>query len=178
MRNLLLIATGLFLFSCNNESKTDSKTSEDTTATSKGSLPAKMAYDGTATIGKTENIVTVMNFNLDFIAGKFDNYASYLADSVTYTMADGSHYSNVRDSAIAAIKAWRESMTDARQSYISAIAVDNKDKGDEWVIQWIDEAHDYKDGKKEHQILHEDYRLVNGKIRELFQYAQAIPEKK
>lgn len=178
MRKILLIATSLFVIACNNEKSTESKASEDTTATSKVTLPAKMSYDGSATIGKTENIATVMNFNLDFIAGKFDNYASYLADSVTYTLADGSKFNNVRDSAIAAIKGWRESMTDARQSYISAFAVDNKDKGDEWVMQWIDEAHDYKDGKKEHLILHEDYRLVNGKIREMFQYAQAIPEKK
>jgi len=178
MRKLLLIATALFAFACNNEQKADSKTSEAPATVSKVSLPAKMTYDGTAAIGKAENIATVMNFNLDFIAGKFDNYASYLADSVTYTMADGSRFNNVRDSAIAAIKAWREAMSDARQSYISAIAVDNTGKGDEWVMQWIDEAHDYKDGKKEHLILHEDYRLVNGKIREMFQYSQAIPEKK
>jgi hypothetical protein len=76
------------------------------------------------------------------------------------------------------MKEWRSSMTDAKQSYISAVALDNKDKGHEWVFQWIDESHDYKDGKKEHWIYHEDYRLENGKIREAYQYAQAIPEKK
>ena len=45
-------------------------------------------------------------------------------------------------------------------------------------MQWIHEEHDYKAGKKEKQELHEDYRMINGKIREIFQYAQAIPEKK
>ncbi len=178
MKKNFFIATAIFLFACNNEKTSESKPADDTTASSKVSLPAKMTYEGTATIGKTENIATVMNFNLDFIAGKFDNYPSYLADSVTYTLADGSTFNNVKDSAIAAIKAWRESMSDAKQSYISAIAVDNKEKGHEWVIQWIDESHDYKEGKKEHMILHEDYRLENGKIRELYQYAQAIQEKK
>ena len=44
--------------------------------------------------------------------------------------------------------------------------------------RWIDETHDYKDGKKEHFIYHEDYRLVNGKIRQAYQYAQAVPDKK
>jgi len=177
MTKLLFIATVLLAFACNHEQKNDAKTPEASPPAAKVSLPAKMSYDGTAAIGKSENIATVMNFNLDFIAGKFDNYANYLADSVTYTLADGSRYNSVRDSAIAAIKAWRESMTDAKQSYISAIAVDNTEKGDEWVMQWIDESHDYKDGKKEHMVLHEDYRLVNGKIREMFQYAQAIPGK-
>jgi hypothetical protein len=120
----------------------------------------------------------VMNFNLDFIAGKMDNLGSYLADSVHMVFADGTDMNNVRDSIVAAIKAWRESMSSATQTYISAIAVDNKDMGHEWVMQWIDEAHVYKDGKKEHMIYHEDYRLENGKIRELFQYAQGVPEKK
>ena len=151
MQKMFFIATCLFVVACNNEKMTDSGTAKDTTATGKVSLPAEMSYEGSVSVGKTENIVTVMNFNLDFIAGKFDNYTSYFADSVTYTLADGSKFNSTRDSAIAAIKAWRESMTGARQSYFSAIAVDNKDKGDEWVMQWIHEEHDYKDGKKEKQ---------------------------
>ena len=88
---------------------------------------------------------------------------------------DGDMYTRLN---IAMIKNWRGTMTDAKVSYISAVALDNKDKGHEWVFQWIDETHNYKKGKPEHKIYHEDYRLENGKIREAFQYAQAVPEKK
>lgn len=179
MKKMFILAAGLFILSCNDQKEPKTGTETDAKeAGAKVELPVKMSYDGKATIGKTENIVTVMNFNTRFIDNNFENYGSLLADSVTFTLADGTNFNGVRDSAIAVIKAWRESMTAARQSYISAIAVDNKEKGDEWVLQWIDEAHDYKDGKKEHMILHEDYRLVSGKIREVFQYAQSIPEKK
>jgi hypothetical protein len=181
MKKMLFVAAGLFVFGCNSPKEPDTQKpaeAEVKEADTKITLPAKIFYDGTATIGKTENIAVVMNFNLDFIAAKLDNLGSYCADSVTYTLADGTYFNGVRDSAVAIVKAWRESMTAARQSYIYAIAVDNKDKGDEWVMQWIDEEHDYKNGKKEHMNLHEDYRMVNGKIREIFQYSQAVPAKK
>lgn len=175
---MLFIAAIAFLASCNNEKAKEDTKVEATDAATKVTLPAELSYKGTPSIGKSENIVTVMNFNNDFIAGKLDNIGSYLADSVHLIFEDGTEMNTVRDTVVATIKAWRGSMTSAKQSYISAIAVDNKDMGHEWVIQWIDESHDYKDGKKEHRIYHEDYRLENGKIRELFQYAQAVPEKK
>src|SRR5664279_1126684 len=141
MKKLFYIAAVFFLFSCNNQNTTTDKTAEVKTADTSISLPFKMAYEGTPSIGKTENIATVMNFNGDFIAGKMDNIGSYLADSVHVVFADGTEENTVRDSIVAHIKAWRASMTDAKQTYISAVAVDNKDKGDQWVFQWIDESH-------------------------------------
>ncbi len=178
MKKIFFIATAIFLFSCNNESKTANKTDETKDPEAKVNLPFKMSYDGTPSIGKSENIATVMNFNGDFIAGKLDNIGSYLADSVHLVFEDGKEMNTVRDSVVALIKEWRGSMTDAKQSYISAVALDNKDKGDEWVFQWIDETHNYKDGKTEHHIYHEDYLLKDGKIRDMYQYAQGVPEKK
>ncbi len=183
MIKIFFIVVCICLFSCNNENKTadkddDTKTADATASEAKVALPFSMSYDGTPSIGKTENIATVMNFNGDFIAGKLDNIGSYLADSVHLVFEDGTEMNTVRDSVVALIKNWRGSMTSAKQSYISAVALDNKDKGDEWVFQWIDESHDYKDGKKEHHIYHEDYLLKNGKIRDMYQYAQGVPDKK
>ena len=178
MKKIFFITASAFLFSCNNESKPAETMNEAKAPETKVTLPFKMAYEGTPSVGKTENIVTVMNFNGDFIAGKVDNIGSYFADSVHAVFEDGNQMNTVRDSVAALIKAWRGSMTSVKQSYIAALAVDNKEKGHEWVFQWIDESHDYKDGKKEHHIYHEDYRLENGKIREFFQYAQGVPGKK
>ncbi len=177
MRKIYAIAASVFLFSCNNEKATEQK-EEIKAPASAVVLPNKMAYQGTASIGKAENIAIIMNFNNDFVAGKLDNIGSYLADSVHLVLEDGVDVNTVRDSIVAMIKTWRESMTDAKVSYISAMAVDVKDKGHEWVFQWIDETHNYKDGKKEQRIYHEDYRLENGKIREAYQYGQGVPVKK
>lgn len=178
MKKLFFIATAALLFGCNNEKAKEEKTPEARPAEAKLTLPQKMTYQATATEGNPQNIVEVMNFNTDFIAGKVDNIGSYLADSVHVIFADGTEMNTVRDSMAATIKSWRGSMDSARQTYISAIAVNNKDNGDEWVMQWINEAHYYKGGKKEHMVYHEDYRLAKGKIRELFQHSQAIPVKK
>ncbi len=175
MKKIFLIATTLFMLSCTNEKKDEKQADVKTTEVK---LPVKMDYNGAPAVGKTENIATVMNFNSDFIAGKFDNIGSYLSDSVRCVFEDGTDVNSVRDSIVTIIKNWRGSMNSANQKYISAVALDNKDMGHEWVFQWIDETHNYKNGKIEHFIYHEDYRLENGKIRELFQYAQGIPEKK
>ena len=69
-------------------------------------------------------------------------------------------------------------MDSAKQTYNAIIAVDNKDAGDEWVIQWIKETYHFKGGKSETHLLNESYRLVNGKIREISQYARAVPATK
>ncbi len=147
MKNIFFIAASIFLFSCNDKNATANKNGEGKSveapdSEAKVTLPFKMNYDGTPAIGKTQNIATVMNFNGDFIAGKLDNIGSYLADSVHLIFEDGKEMNTVRDTVVALIKDWRGSMTGAKQSYISAVALDNKDKGDEWVFQWIDESHD------------------------------------
>ena len=178
MKIILLITTIVFLLNCNNESRTLGTTHEAKTPESKVVLPFKLAYDGTPSIGKMRNVATVMKFNGDFIAGKVENIGSYFADSVHVIFASGREITTVRDTVVAQIKGYWGSISSARQSYIAAIAVDNKEKGDEWVFQWIDESHDFKDGKKDHRIYHQDYRLENGKIREMLEYAQEIPTKK
>lgn len=180
MKKLFFIVTAVFMFGCNNEAAKEGEKTAETKIpeTAKVTLPVKMVYQATAGEGNPQNIVEVMNFNTEFIAGKVNNIGSYLADSVHVVFADGSEMNNVRDSIAFAIKTWRESMDSAKQIYISAIAVNNKDNGDEWVMQWLDETHYYKGGKTEHVIYHEDYRMVKGKIREVFQHMQAVPAKK
>ncbi len=180
MKKLFLIASAALVFGCNNEKAAEGEKAADAKPAdaAKVTLPQKMIYQATATAGNPQNIVEVMNFNADFIAGKVDNIGAYFADSVHVQFADGNEMNTVRDSVAAALKGWRASMDSAKQTYISAIAVNNSDNGDEWVMQWIDETHYYKDGKKEHVVYHEDYRMVKGKIREVFQHEQKVKEKK
>ena len=141
-------------------------------------LPLDVMYKGTPSIGKTENMVTVMNWNNNMIKGDVTAAGSLIADSLTVNLADGMHVDLAHDSAIAFLNGWRSSMDSAKQTYNAIIPVDNKTAGDEWVIQWTHETYYYKNGKTEDVRLNESYRLVNGKIRQVNQYAQAIPAKK
>ena len=187
MKKLFFIVFVTFLFSCNNgENKTtDATNTTDTTGTAQVNSPEnkidltyKFSYDATPVVVGNQNTKIVMDFNKDFADGNTDNFRSYFADSIHVVFADGSEINNSRDSVAAMVAKWRKTIADIQLSYIAAMAVDNKANGDQWVFQWIDEADNYKDGKKVHHILHEDYRLVNGKIREAIQYSQAVPGKK
>ena len=168
---LFLSASVLFLFSCKN----NSEKMPNENSSKKVELPLDVMYKGTASIGNPENMVTVMNWNKNMIAGDVAAAGTLLADSLTVTLADGMHVELVHDSAIAFLNGWRSSMDSVKQTYTAIIAVDNKDAGDEWVIQWIKESYFYKTGKSETHMLNESYRLVNGKIREISQYARAVP---
>ena len=178
MKKIFLFAAGILLFSCNNDSAKTTQTAEVNPPENKVELPYKFSYDATPVITGNENTKIVMDFNKDFADGNTDNIGSYFADSVHVVFADGTEINNTRDSVAAMIKNWRSTISDIRLSYIAAMSVNNKANGDQWVFQWIDEADNYKDGKMVHHILHEDYRLVNGKIREALQYSQTVPDKK
>jgi hypothetical protein len=160
----------LFILSC--KEKEDHK---DDVSSKKVELPVEVMYKGTAAIGNPENMVTVMNWNKNMISGDVTAAGNLIADSLTVTLSDGMHVELAHDSAVAFLGGWRSSMDSAKQSYGAIIAVDNKDAGDEWVIQWTKESYFYKTGKSETVNLNESYRLVNGKIREVSQYARAVP---
>jgi hypothetical protein len=181
MKKILLPCFALIsLVACNSgdDKSLVKDTSIDSTSSSTVKLPVDVAYKGTASIGKTENIATVMNWNTSLINGKVDDIGKYLADSLTATMADGSVFNMSRDSVVVFLKGWRSSMESATQDYFSAIAIDNKEAGDEWVIQWTTENMTFKDGKKEGAKICEAYLLKGGKIRQISQYAQQLPKTK
>ncbi|HSU51852.1 MAG TPA: hypothetical protein VLJ41_14705 [Segetibacter sp.] len=178
----LSVTVFLLLIACNNpgdklEPKiADAGATSDTVANAV--LPVPVLYKGTPAIGKSENIATVMTWNKNLIEGKVDSIAQFIADSLTVTLADGTHMELSHDSAVAILKNFRKSMDSASQQYYTAIAVDNKTVGDEWVIQWTNETYHYKGGKKEQANICESYLLKNGKIRQIGQYAQKMPKMK
>lgn len=141
-------------------------------------LPLEVSYKGIPTIGKSENMVTVMNWNKAMISGDVTAAGALIADTLTVTLADGMHVKLAHDSAVAFLNGWRNTMDSASQVYNAIIAVDNKDAGDEWVIQWTNETYHFKSGKSETHALNESYRLVNGKVREISQYARVVPASK
>lgn len=176
MKKILFASfAALSLVACNSS---DEKALVKDAATAEVALPADMLYKGTSAMGNRENIATVMKWNDAIISGKVDDAAAYTADSLTVTLADGTHMEMAKDSAIAMLKGWRGSMDSASQQYTTAIAVDNTTVGDEWVVQWITEKYHYKDGKTVEVALSESFLLKDGKIRRILQYEQKKPAAK
>lgn len=135
-------------------------------------LPMEMTYRGKAEIGSSANMVKVMQWNKWMGEGNIDSAASYLADSVHIILNDGTEFNTTADSIKKVLTGWRAAMKTADIKYVSALPVNVTDKNHEWVFSWTDETYTYNDGKTEHMFIHEDYRMENGKIREVFQYAR------
>jgi hypothetical protein len=98
----------------------------------------------------------------------------FIADTLHWVMSDGKDIKMSRDSALGFFKSFVESATSIKLNFVTQIPVDYKTNGHEWVLSWSDETYSFKDGHVEHANFHEVYRLENGKIRELFQYAQQV----
>ena len=164
MKTLVAIfVIGIVFFSCGK------KTGETATVHDILVLPMEVTYKGTPGLGNPKNVQTVMEWNKRLSELNMD-LGDLLADTVTWHLQDGVEMTAPRDSAIVAIKSYLADMTNVKIVYTAAVPIDNKDRNDEWVFSWTDETYTHKDGKVEHNFIHEDYRLVAGKIREVFQY--------
>jgi hypothetical protein len=139
------------------------------------SLPVEFTYKGATTLGDMKNVQIVTTFQKR-LNDLNPDVAEFIADTVTVHFADGNNVTAPRDSMVAEIKGWLGNLSAMKIEYTSAVALDVKEQGHEWVLSWTDETYTMKDGSVEHVFLHEDYRLKDGKIVEVFQYsAKAAP---
>jgi hypothetical protein len=136
-------------------------------------LPMKLSYTGKWTLGDPQNALTVMNFDNKLMNGDMD-LGSMLADTVAAHFSDGSVVEVTKDSVIAMIKAWRNSMSKVEINYTTIIPVKNIDQNQDWVLTWMEEKDTNMKDSVDSFNLHEDYYMVNGKIRTVYQYRQNI----
>ncbi len=171
MKTTLAVLALISFIACNQPATEKAATSTEDAAVT---LPAKIMYEGKAAIGNMANLATVMHWNKFMIAGQVDSAGTLIADTLTTTLGDGKSMTLVHDSAIAMLKQWRGTMDSANQVYGAAFPVDNTTKGDEWVLQWTTETYHLKTGKTEKYSLFESYRMKDGKIREISQFARPV----
>ena len=134
-------------------------------------LPMNLIYPGTPEIGNMRNVQTVMEWNKRISNLNLD-VADLLADTVSFHMADGLELTAARDSIISFITAYVNELAKIEIVYVAAIPVNVIEQGHQWVFSWTDETYTLKDGAVDQNFYHEDYRMEDGKIREIFQYAR------
>jgi len=169
-----MVVFATMLLSCNSE------TAKEGNKEAEVAMPMEVAYKGKPAIGSDENTIKVMNWNKWLSSGKLDSAFTLLADSVTIRLKDGDEFNTTADSAKKTIQAYFSAISSANIQYVAVLPVDVKlsaDKTDQWVLSWTDESYLMKNGSRDHNIIHEDYRLVNGKIREINQYGRIVREK-
>ncbi len=165
---------------CKNNNETSTTASTNAGAKEQVELPMPMVYQGDASVSGNAELVTVMKWNKFLGSKQLDSAFALLADSVTARLADGSEYNTTADSMKKVVTGFMGAMTKVNIQYITAlpIAVQLADRKDQWVLSWTDEEYTMKDGTVQHNAIHEDYQLVNGKIRTINQFARLIPAKK
>jgi len=163
----LPLAVAIVLFGCQTQPSAPSQTTESV------KLPVEYSYKGGYVMGDMKNVAVVAECNKR-ISELNTDLAEFIADSMRWVMADGLDLDLPRDSAVAFLKTFIESTSSIKINFITQLPVRNTENNDEWVLSWTDETYTFKDGKVLHDIFHEDYKMENGKIRELYQYSQKV----
>lgn len=97
--------------------------------------------------------------------------ASFLADSVTVYMWDGTVVDGTKDSVMNFVKEFVAGASSIKVDFDAIMAVRSTDRNQDVVMSWTDERWTDPEGKEEHMWIHEDYIMENGKIRMVRQYA-------
>lgn len=166
----ILACLSMLAYSCTEKKEDTSVVVEDQVPT----LPMELTYPGKPTIGSWDNVTTVMEWNKRVSQLNMD-FGDLLDDSLKVMLADGTEFDLPRDSAVNFIKGFAANIASIKLVYVAAIPINNVDKNDQWVTSWTDETFTMKDGKVDHNLIHEDYLMRNGKIREIIQYARKDP---
>lgn len=133
-------------------------------------LPSQFSYPGRKpVIGNNEMLETIIAFN-EKISSKDSNISSLFADSVTLHLADGLNTTISNDSLQSMLQEYFTQFESINITINAAIPVIYEDIDDKWVYSWIFEELVSNDGSSESHYLHEDFRLENGKISEVFQF--------
>ena len=138
---------------------------------------AEYAYSGSFIMADEKLIEVVTGWN-EAIAGEadFEKAATYLADSVTVYFEDGTSINSTKDSLMVAVKEFITNVNGLKVVFNAAMAVHSTDRDETWVLSWTDESWTGEDGKTVRMLIHEDYLIVDNKIRLVRQYGMQVLE--
>jgi hypothetical protein len=134
-------------------------------------VESRYSYSNSFELADASLLELVRNWNNAVVAGNVDQALTYAADSMELIFADGTRYNTTKDSVRQLINKMLPSMQNLKVQFVAAMPVTSKDKGDTWVLSYTDESYTME-GKPVRYIAHELYRIVDGKIRNIYAYAQ------
>ena len=180
MKKFLWLAACVALVTSCKEAETpgDEKPKEEV-AKAMPAMPKNVAYKGDPSIGSSENMLTVMNWNRFLESKQLDSAALLLADTLQVDLEDGTRLKGSRDTIMAAVRQMVSSFDSVKVDFVALLPLNVKTETgtDEWVFSWTDEKYQNIAKKQNvHLNVHEDYQLKNGKIVRVIQYRQMPPK--
>ena len=177
MRKILsVLAIASFIISCNQPSPAVEEKKDDGTAKAeakKDSLnyPFTALYSASFEMGDPKNAKIVLDIWKAYQDNRMEDTKALWADSVTMQFANGFTFHGGPDSVMAAGKADRSNYTSLTDSIDAWISTKSTDKNEEWVCVWAREYSTNKKGKKDTSSLQEIWRLKEGKVNFMAQFA-------
>jgi len=101
--------------------------------------------------------------------------ATYLADSVTIYLWDGTYINATKDSIMNFVNEFVSGLSSITVDFDAIMAVRSTDRNENVVMLWTEERWTDTEGVEVHMWIHEDYTMENGKIRTVRQYAMKEP---
>ena len=184
MKKNLLFASLFILVSCNSsqpaQPEAATKPASDSMAVQSINSPYDITYSSKFVMGNPKHAENVLTLWKDFDNGNLSAHKDIFADSVEVILGSGAHMHATRDSVVAAIQKYRNTLASAVDRVAAVMAVRSTDKNEEWVLVWGTETDTYKNGKIDSVDLQETWRInKDGKADFLMQYARpAAPPKK
>ena len=126
-------------------------------------LPTYVVYKNWET-GKPENTQLIINAYKAWDSDSPEDLATYFADSAAYDFPDGRRATTTNKTIESNLRQWRNAYKETTNIPFSLISLNNKDRGEEWVIAWTWNKWTYTDGKKDSMLYCDNWRINNGKI--------------
>lgn len=135
--------------------------------------PYPILYSSSFAIDDPKNAETILALWKAYDAGNLSSVKDLFADTVDVYLASGMHMRVSRDSTIAAVQGFRNTLAAAVDQVNAVMAVKSTDKNEHWVLVWGQEKDTHKNGKVDSVQLQETWRLDgNGKANLLYQFAE------
>jgi hypothetical protein len=105
-----------------------------------------------------------------FETGNIDSMKQYYADTVTYEPADGHRFRGKAEDLLSYAKIDIEGLDSLRFDISMWQSVHVADKNEDWVYIWCAERRYPKNGKADTSMMHEQWKIENGRIVYFNQY--------
>ncbi|HEV9036153.1 MAG TPA: hypothetical protein VGQ51_06020 [Puia sp.] len=168
----------VFLSACTSNptpSTTDSsKIVSDSSLTRPIQSPFDITYSSKFAMDEPTNAESVLKFWKAYDNGDFSTVKNLFADSFEVHLADGMSMHTSRDSTLADVTMFRNSLTASSSTVTAVMAVKSTDRDEHWVLIWGTEKDTHKDGKIDSVDLHEAWQFnKNGQAMMLLQYKRS-----
>ncbi len=174
MKRNLLFACLFILVSCNSNQPAQTepaKPASDSVAVQDINSPYAIGYSAKFVMGNPKYAENILTLWKDYDNGTLSAHKDFFADSVEAMLGSGARMHASRDTVIAAIQKYRNSLSAAVDRVDAVMAVKSTDKNEDWVLVWGTETDTHKNGKIDSVDLQETWRInKNGKADLIMQY--------